>query len=547
MARAATHDTIIVGGGHNGLVAAFYLARAGRRPLVLERRAIVGGACVTEEFAPGYRASTGAYVLSMLRPEVWRDMELTSRGVAVDPAGPGLTLLPDGSSLHLHDDTATTAAEIGRYSKRDAAAFGPFEEDLAALTKVLLTTFDWPAPDLAVRHLRDLQGLARLGRLGFEHRRRLADTLTLLTTSVSDYLGQRFESEIVKAALGWHAINDSTAGPASAGTGFVLLHDHASGDENGGVRQWGFVRSGMGQVTAAMAQAAREAGVTIRLEAPVAAITAEDRRVTGVVLEDGEEIAAPLVVSGADPKHTFLTLCDEGALPDSFTAAIEGFRCEGTSIKINLAVDQLPRVKGMSGSGIQPYHRGIMEVGPPLDELDVQQAAARRGIAATGSHIELCFPSVHDPNLAPDGHHVVTIDVNSQPYHLADGSWDERKDAVADRAVAELGELMPNLPGSIVHRQVLTPLDLERTLGLTGGHALHGEMSLDQLFLLRPVKGFADYRTPLNGLYLCGAGTHPGGGVTGANGRNCAAAVIADVRAADRRARVTSLAGRWSR
>jgi phytoene dehydrogenase-like protein len=303
----------------------------------------------------------------------------------------------------------------------------------------------------------------------------------------------------------------------------------------------------MGQVTATMAQAAREAGATIRLEAPVAAITTEQERVTGVVLEDGEEISAPLVVSGADPKHTFLTLCDAGVLPDSFTAAIAGFRCEGTSIKINLAVDQLPRVKGMSGTGVQPYHRGIMEVGPPLDVLDVQQAGVRRGIAATGSHIELCFPSVHDASLAPDGHHVVTIDVNSQPYTLADGDWDERKDAVADRAVAELGELMPNLPGSILHRQVLTPLDLERTLGLTGGHALHGEMSLDQLFLLRPVKGFADYRTPLDGLYLCGAGTHPGGGVTGANGRNCAEAVLSDLRAADRRARVTSLAGRWSR
>jgi phytoene dehydrogenase-like protein len=534
-ATASSHDSVIVGGGHNGLVAAFYLARAGRRPLVLERRSLVGGACVTEEFAPGYRASTGAYVLSMLRPEIWRDMDLVRRGIVVDPAGPGLNLLPDGSALHLYDDTEQTAREIARHSTRDAAAFASFEQELSELTEVLLTTFDWPAPDLAVRHLRDLRGLARLGRLGARYRSRLADTIALLTTSVSDHLDQRFESEIVKVSLGWHAINDSMAGPSSGGTGFVLLHDHASGGPDGGVRQWGFVRAGMGRVTEAMADAAREAGATIRLDAPVARITAGGEAVTGVELESGEQIRSPLVVSGADPKHTFLTLCERAALPESFVAAIEGYRCEGTSMKINLAVSELPRVGVLDGAGVQPYHRGIMEVGPPLADLDIQQAQARQGIAATGTHIELCFPSVHDPSLAPDGRHVVTIDVNSQPYRLADGDWDERKDAVADRAIDELGAWMPNLPGAILHRQVLSPLDLERTLGLTGGHALHGEMSLDQLFALRPAKGFADYRTPLKGLYLCGAGTHPGGGVTGANGRNCARAVIEDARARGRR------------
>jgi phytoene dehydrogenase-like protein len=529
------HDALIVGGGHNGLVAAYYLARAGRRPLVLERRSLVGGACVTEEFAPGYRASTGAYVLSMLQPAIWRDMDLARRGVVVDPAGPGLNLLPGGEALHLHDDTDATAREIRRHSPRDAAAFGPFEQRLAELTQVLLQTFDWPAPDLAVRHLRDLRGLARLGRLGAAHRSRLADTIALLTTSVSDYLDARFESDIVKVALGWHAINDSTAGPSSGGTGFVLLHDHASGGPEGGVRQWGFVRSGMGRVTEAIADAARAAGATIRLDAPVARITADRDRVTGVVLQSGEQLTAPLVVSGADPKHTFLTLCEPTALPAPFRAAIEDYRCEGTSIKINLAVGELPRVAGLDGTGVQPYHHGIMEVGPPLGDLDVQQAQARQGIAATGTHIELCFPSVHDPSLAPEGRHVVTIDVNSQPYTLADGDWDQRREAVADRAIEELGAWMPNLPGSILHRQVLTPLDLERTLGLTGGHALHGEMSLDQLFVLRPAKGYADYRTPIRGLYLCGAGTHPGGGVTGANGRNCARAVVEDARASRRR------------
>jgi phytoene dehydrogenase-like protein len=535
---ASRYDTVIIGGGHNGLVAAYYLARAGLRPLVLERRPLIGGACVTEEFAPGYRASTGAYVLSMLRPEVWRDMDLVRRGVVVDPAGPGLTVLPDGANLHLHDETGSTVDEIARHSRRDARAFPEFEAGLARLTDVLLPTFDWPGPDLSVRHWRDAVGLARLGRLAVEHRRRLAETLALLTTSVADYLDERFESDIVKAALGWHAINDSTAGPSTAGTGFVLLHDHASGDPGGGVRQWGFVRGGMGRVTLAMADAAREAGAVIRVDAPVAHITCVGQRAVGVVLEDGEEIAADRVVSNADPKRTFLGLCRPEDLPGEFVRSMEAFRSEGTSIKINLAVAELPklagRVSGLAtgpGSGdVQAYHRGIMEIGPPLATLDVQQAEARHGVAASGSHIELCVPTVHDPSLAPEGRHIVTIDVNSQPYHLANGSWDDRRDEVADRVVKELGELMPNLPGSILHRQVLTPVDLERTLGLTGGHALHGEMSLDQLFFLRPARGWADYRTPIDGLYLCGAGTHPGGGVTGANGRNCAREVLRDAR-----------------
>jgi phytoene dehydrogenase-like protein len=526
----ARHDVVIVGGGHNGLVAAFYLARTGLRPLVLERRGFVGGACVTEEFSPGFRASTGAYVLAMLRPAVWRDLGLEARGITVSQAGPSLNLLPDGTSLLLGEDPKEAREEVARHSPRDADALGAFEAELGRLAQVLIPTMDLPAPDPSMRHARDWTAAAHLARSGFPHRSLVAQTLRLLVSSAGDYLGERFDTDIVKVALGWHAINDSLAGPSSSGTGHVLLHDHASGDPSGGIRQWGFVNGGMGRVTAAMADAAREAGATVRTDAEVSAIRVKSGRAVGVTLVNGEEIDAQTILSNADPRRTFLSLCDDGDLPDDFVRSMRAFRCEGTSMKINLALASLPRVRGDRSSEVQPYHRGIIEIGPPLDVLDLQQAEARRGKPASGSHIELCFPTVHDATLAPEGRHIATIDVNSQPYNLADATWDDIKDGVADRVIGELGELLPDLPGAILDRQVLSPLDLERVLGLTGGHALHGDMTLDQLFVFRPALHHSDYRTPLAGLYLCGAGTHPGGGVTGANGRNCAAAVISDRR-----------------
>ncbi|HEX4470830.1 MAG TPA: NAD(P)/FAD-dependent oxidoreductase [Nocardioides sp.] len=529
------HDVVIIGGGHNGLVAAFYLARAGLKPLVLERRPFVGGACVTEEFAPGYHASTGAYVLAMLRPQVWRDLQLERRGITVSPAGPTLNLLPDGTPLLLGDDPRADHDAVAHFSRHDAEALGEFEAELGRLAQVLLPTMDMPAPDPSMGRLRDWTTSGRIGRTAVSQRRQLAQTLQLLVASAGDYLVERFDNDLVRAALGWHAINDSLVGPFTPGTGYVLLHDHASGDPEGGIRQWGFVNGGMGKVTAAMADAAREAGATVRTDAQVASVKVHGDRAVGVVLEGGEEIDAETVVSNADPKLTFLSLCRSAALPPDFVRHIENFRCEGSSMKINVALAELPRIVGDRSREVQPYHRGILEIGPPLETLDLQQAQARRGVAGTGTHVEICFPTVHDSTLAPEGQHIGTIDVNSQPYNLASGSWDDHKDEVADRVIGELGDLMPNLPGAITHRQVLSPLDLERVLGLTGGHALHGEMTLDQLFVFRPALHYSDYRTPLDGLYLCGAGTHPGGGVTGANGRNCAAAVIADRRRSRRR------------
>lgn len=533
MSRAG-YDAIVVGGGHNGLVAGFYLSRAGLRVLVLERRPFVGGACNTEEFAPGFHASTGAYVLSMLREAIWQDMRLVQRGIVVDPAGPTLNLYPDGAHYSLGDDMVANVDETRRFSTPDSRALPRFEEDLAGLVQGVLPSFNWTAPDPRIRSLSDLRELARWGRLGLQQRKRLADLAYLFSTSANRFLSERFESEHVKAALGWHAINDSVAGPSTPGTAYVLMHDHASEEAEAGVRQWGFVRGGMGVLTATMADAARDTGCEIRCDAEVEQVVTRNGRAMGVRLAGGEEIRATRVLSNADPKRTFLSLCDRNDLPADFVSRIQAYRCMGTSIKINLAVSELPYVQGLPEGEVQPYHSGIMELNPFIADMDFQQAQAVQGIAADPAHIELCFPTVHDPSLAPEGKHIITIDVNSQPYSLRDQGWDDIKEDRADRAIATIAEHFPKLPDLIEHRQVVTPLDMERLMALTGGHALHGDMAPDQLLFLRPVRGWANHRTPIRGLYLCGAGTHPGGGVTGANGRNAAREVLRDARRARR-------------
>jgi phytoene dehydrogenase-like protein len=524
-----TVDVAIIGAGHNGLVAAFYLARAGLSTVVVERREMVGGACVTEEFAPGFRASPGAYVLSMLRPAVMRDLRLAARGLTVSLGGPSLTIFPDGSSFTLHSDTGDAVDEIRRFDQRDATAFPAYERRLAEVAKMLLPLTDRAPLDPRLRRPTDLLELARIGALAARRRRDLTEAAYLFSTSASRYLDERFRSEHLKAALGWESISNTLAGPSTLGTAYGLLHEAASGGSGGGVG-WGFVRGGMGQVTQLMAEAAREAGAEIRTHASVARVRIEHGRATGLVLDDGEEIAAIRIASNADPRRTFGELVGAEHLPSAVTSAIAAYKIAGASLKINLAVAELPRRDGEGDGAPLPYHRGLIQITKPLGELDADQAAARAGIPAARPHLEMCVPSVHDPSLAPDGRHVVTVGARSQPYALSATSWDDEREVIADRIVHQLGEFFPNLPGSILHREVLSPLDLERRLALTGGHHLHGDMSPDQLYFLRPVRGYADYRTPVPGLYLCGAGTHPGGGVTGANGRNAAHVIIRDAR-----------------
>jgi phytoene dehydrogenase-like protein len=522
-------DVLIVGGGHNGLVAAFYLARAGLTPTVLERRGVVGGACVTEEFAPGFRASPGAYVLSMPRPDIWRDMRLVARGLKADPSGPSLNIFPDGSQFSLFADTKSSVEAIEPLSKKDARRYPLFEKRLEEVARAILPLADKPPPDPSLRKPTDYPRLAELAWHALRNRAQLSEIAFLFSTSTGGYLDEHFESEELKTALGWESISNTLAGPYTPGTGYHLLHEAASGSAGGGLG-WGFVRGGMGSVTNLMAEAARERGVIIRTDAEVERILTSAGRVTGVALTNGEELRSTTVLSNADPKRTFLGLVDEGDLPEEFVAAIRAYRCDGASMKINLALSHLPFVSGLPNGSPQPYHRGLIQVTKPLADLDRDQAQARLGIPSPSGHIELCFPSVHDPSLAPEGQHVATLGVRSQPYSLAGTTWDKEREAAADRAIEQLGVFLPDLPGSVLHRQVLTPLDLERTLYLTGGHHLHGDMSPDQLLFMRPVRGYASYRTPIRGLYLCGAGTHPGGGVTGANGRNAARQVITDTK-----------------
>jgi phytoene dehydrogenase-like protein len=467
----------------------------------------------------------------MLRGSIWRDMRLSSRGIIVDPAGPTLNLFADGARYTLSGEASETLEETRRFSARDARSLGDFEVRLAQLARAVTPLFEQTPPDPTMPRMReDLPGFLKAARLGWRHRRDLVDLSYLFSTSVRQFLSERFTSEHVMASLGWHAINDSLAGPSTPGTAYVLLHEHAGDDDHGGPREWGFVRGGMGRLTERMADAAREAGATIRTEAEVERVLVRNGAAAGVLLRDGQELRARRVLSNADPKRTFLQLVDRADLPGEFLDRIRTFRCEGTSIKINLALSALPAVRDLPNGSVQPYHTGVLEIHPFLDELDQQQAAAREGIPADAAHIEICFPTVHDPTLAPEGNHIATIDVNSQPFTLRDGDWDSVKDVQADAAIARIAEFFPALPDLILHRQVLSPLDLERRLALTGGHALHGEMAPDQLFFLRPTRGWANYRTPVRGLYLCGAGTHPGGGVTGANGRNAAREALRDMR-----------------
>ena len=518
-------DVVIVGGGHNGLVAAAYLARAGLRTVVCERRPIVGGACTTEEFAPGFRASPGAYVLSLLRPAIWRDFSLRKRGLEVLEAAPTLNVFRDGARLTLHEDPAATARELAGFDPADGDAFAAFSEQMVAVAGMLGPWFDRPPPGAPGWIGRG--GLRTLARGAPAARRHGLAAARLFATSASDYLGERFRSEHVRAALGWDSISNTLAGPSTPGTAYALLHEHAAAALGG--QTWGFVRGGMGVVTALLADAAREAGAVIRLDAEVEAIEVESGRAVAVRLRSGEAIGAGTVISNADPKRTLLGLVDAAAVDDETLAAIRAYRCQGASMKINLAVGELPRIEG-TPAGLQRHHSGLTQLTLPLSEMDRDQAGARDGVAAEAPHVELCVPSVLDPSLAPPGRHVLTLGVRSQPYELADTTWDSERDRIADRIIDELATMIPNLPGSVIARQVLTPLDLERILALTGGHHLHGDMSPDQLGPLRPAPGLGGYRTTIAGLYLCGAGTHPGGGVTGANGRNCAARVLADRR-----------------
>jgi phytoene dehydrogenase-like protein len=531
-ARAArAYDAIVVGGGHNGLTAAAYLSRAGLSTLVLERRDLVGGCCVTEEIAPGCRASTTSYIASMLRPEVIRDLDLGAHGLRMVPCEPGLQIaLPDGVTVPWWSEMDRTVAELRRHSPRDAGTFARVDAQLKSLARYLQPYFLEPPPDI---HARGIEGLMELLRTGRRFRRISGDEIgrmvAFMTGSLGEFLDRHYESERVKRLILANNVYGAHSAPYRPGTALGLLFHLLSGGEHGLQGFYGHVLGGMGAITQALAAAGRRLGATIRTGIPVAKIDVRNGRARGVVLEDGTEIAARAVLSNADPKRTFLDLVDPGDLPEEFRRAVQGIKMAGPCAKVNLVLSEEPKVNGMPADA-DPRRRSLFTLVPTLEGAERIYDVAKFGEIPAELWVDCVVASNVDHTLAPKGRHVMTCFVQYVPYRLRRGTWDENRELLGDRVVKTIATCAPNVQHSIVARQVLTPLDLERTYGLTEGNIFHGDLVLEQLFFLRPVAGWARYRTPVRGLYLCGAGAHPGGGVTGAPGYNAAHQVLRDWR-----------------
>ncbi len=516
------YDAIVVGAGHNGLVTAAYLAGAGWKVLVLERRELVGGCAVTEELWPGFRVSTAAYLSSLMQERVVQDLELHRFGYHVQPKDPAFfSLFPGGRTFFMWQDERKTLEEVARFSKKDAAALPEYEAMLERLARVvewlLLTTPPNLPPESARDYLDWVRIAARIARLGREDVSRL---VKIFTQSVADFLDDWFESPELKVTLATDGVIGANGGPRSPGTAYILLH-HTMGSVGGKRGLWGFVRGGMGALSNAIAESARSRGAEIRTGAQVNRILVRGGCVRGVLLASGEEIEARTVASNLDPHVTFLRLVGESELDPAFAGSIRRFRTEGTSAKINLALDGLPEFRALPGAP-GPQHRATMHICPSIDYIERAWDEAKYGRPSESPLLELTIPTMYDASLAPPGKHIMGIFLQYAPYSLRGNTWDQLREPFADRVLELVEEYAPNIRSIVEARQVLTPLDIERVYGVTGGNIFHGEMSLDQMFSLRPVAGWARYRTPIRGLWLCGSGAHPGGGVMGAPGHNAA-------------------------
>ncbi len=524
---AQVRDIVIIGGGHNGLVAAFYFARAGLKPLVLERRATVGGIAVTEEFHPGFRCSALAHVCEPLRADVARDLQLEKSGLEmIRPEAQVAAPAPDGRALVLFSDPARSAAEIARFSRRDAERFAELAGVLQKLRGIGERFMSTTPPDLNATNGKDLWSLLGLGRAvrGLGKR----DMLRLLRwppMPIADLATEWFESEPLQAIVAARGVFGTAQGPFAPSSSAVLLLRAMADPVPVGATA--FPRGGMGALTQAIAQAATRAGAEIRTNAEVAQVIVKNGAANGVVLANGEEIAACAVVSNADPKRTLLGLVDPTHFDPDFVAKAQHYRASGTLAKVNLALSGLPTFPWAATPDLL---RGRIHIGPTVEYLERASDASKYGEVSAQPHLEITIPSLSDASLAPQSCHVMSIWVQYAPYRLKSGDWAAQREALGDRVVRLLSAYAPDLPAFIVHRQVLTPLDLEQAYGLTGGHISHGELALDQLFVARPLVGWARYHTPLRGLYLCGSGTHPGIGLTGASGANAAREVLASLR-----------------
>ena len=531
----ASYDCVIIGAGHNGLVCAADLAAAGWSVLVLERRNVIGGACVTEEPWPGYHVSTASYVVSLLLPEIESDLELARHGYRVLPRNPSsFTPLEDGRHLLMGPDAEETCRQIAKFSERDAVAYPRYEALLQRVAERLEPVLSQPAPDLLPlpdswrsrglgKKLRDVRGGWSLYQALADLGEDLPEAIELLTGAARPILDRWFESDELKSTLATDAVIGTFQPISAPGTAYVLLH-HVMGSAGGARGVWGYVEGGMGRLAQAIACAAEQRGVEIRLETSVERIEVEGGEVVGVRTGDGQRIRTRRVASNLDAHQTFRRLLDEETLPEGFVRAVDRIDYASASAKINLAVSELPEFTCLPSHGdVGPQHRGTIHIGTGCEYLETAYEEARRGHISSRPIVEMTIPTSVDTTLAPEGHHLLSLFVQYAPYKLAEGSWDEaHRDLLAQRCLSEIARYAPNVPDSVLHRQVLSPVDLETTFGLTGGNIFQGAMPLHQLFNLRPVPGFADYRTPVRGLYLCGSAAHPGGGVMGACGRNAA-------------------------
>lgn len=529
----ARYDAIIVGAGHNGLITAGYLAKQRLEVLVLERRPIVGGACVTEELIPGHRVSRTSYVCSLLIPEVIRDFRLREYGFEVLVPEPYTFFpYPDGRFMLWSAAPGGTEREIAKFSKRDAEAYTKFTQDLLELQPFVDEILRTTPPMFPPRGIKELFEFGKLGRrmlkLGDE---RLQHFLELMTTSCDDYLSKRFESDAVKAALSVNGLIGTRVGPMTPGSAAVMLHHSIGNSIDGHTGAWGYVKGGMGSITAALRRSVEDLGVEIRTEAEVAQFIVEGGVCRGVALANGDEFRARVVASNLDPRRTFLSLAPNGSLESDFVEAIRNFRMQGSSIKVNCVLSELPNWNAIPGQDARaPHQQATFEIAPSVEYLEQAYDDLKYGRPSRRPMIDGNIASTMDETLCPEGRHVLSLFVQYGPYHLKEKSWPEIREEVGDTILATLAEYAPNIEKAVIAREVITPWDLEQIFGLTEGNIFHGEMTPNQLFFLRPAPRWANYRTPIRRLYLCGSGAHPGGGVMGAPGRNAAREILHDLR-----------------
>lgn len=527
------YDVIVIGAGHNGLTAAAYLARAGRKVLVLERRDVVGGCAVTEEvdpeLAPGCRVSTASYIASMLRPTIIRDLKLADYGLKMVACEPGVqAAFEDGDVVGWWPDESRMREELARVAAQDIERFFETEIELQRLAAYLQPYFLEPPPDVHARGVRKLlEGLRTLRRFRGIRGDDIGQLVRFLTGSLGEFLDQRFESDKLKRLILANSLYGKHGGPYQPGTAMGLLFHLLSGGDNEQQAWQGHVIGGMGAITAAMKAACEDLAVEVRTGAPVQRINTVNGRASGVTLANGSTLDAKTVVSNADPKRTFLTLVDASELDEVFRSDVSNIRMDGPAGKVNYVLSEEPRVTGMPADRTPPQ-RSLFTLIPSLAEAEDNYNTAARGEIPERLWVDCVSASNVDPTLAPEGRHMLTCFVQYLPYRLASGSWPDRRETLGDQVTELIGRYAPNVPGAVVARRVFTPPDLEERFGITEGNIFHGDISLTQMFFMRPLPGWAHYRTPIDGLYLCGAGTHPGGGVTGAPGYNAAHRILKD-------------------